>query len=185
MREVIEVIREHTLHLRGEKSMETRLLPRTTKLMEGNPLGKRTSLIHRLNEDYLKTCFQRLKKDAASGVDGVTVREYETNLEDNIRDLVARMKAWKYYPQEVKRVYIPKADGSKRPLGIPTVEDKIVQMGIKQILEQVFEGEFLDVSYGFRPNRSCHNALEVIDKCIMTKPINYVVDMDIGNSLTQ
>lgn len=159
--------------------METRLLHRTNKPMEGNPLGKRTSLIHLLKEDYLKVCFQRLKRDAASGVDGVTVREYETNLEDNIRDLVARMKAWQYRPQSVRRVYIPKGDGSKRPLGIPAVEDKLVQMGIKQILEEIFEGEFLDVSYGFRPNRSCHNALEALDKCIMTKPVNYVVDMDI------
>jgi RNA-directed DNA polymerase len=159
--------------------METRLLHRTNKPMEGNPLGKRTSLIHLLKEDYLKECFQRLKRDAASGVDGVTVREYETNLEDNIRDLVARVKAWQYRPQTVRRVYIPKGDGSKRPLGIPAVEDKIVQMGIKQILEEVFEGEFLEVSYGFRPNRSCHDALDALDKCIMTKPINYVVDMDI------
>src|SRR3989338_10029219 len=126
-----EVIREHTLHSRGGKSMETRLLPRTTKPMEGNPKDKWTSLIHHLNEDFLKVCFQRLKRDAASGVDGVTVREDETNLEDNIRDLVARMKAWKYYPQSVRRVYIPKADGSKRPLGIPAVEDKIMQMGMK------------------------------------------------------
>jgi len=174
-----EVIREHTLHSRGGKSMETRLLPRTTKPMEGNPKDKWTSLIHHLNEDYLKECFQRLKRDAATGVDGVTVREYEANLEDNIKDLVARMKAWKYRPQSVRRVYIPKADGSKRPLGIPSVEDKIVQMGIKKILEGIFEGEFLDVSYGFRPNRSCHDALEALDKCIMTNPVNYVVDVDI------
>jgi len=161
------------------KEMETRLLPRTTGRMEGNPKGKWTSLIHLLNEDFLKVCFQWLKRDAAAGVDGVTVKEYEANLEGNIRDLVARMKAWKYRPQSVRRVYIPKVGGSKRPLGIPTVEDKIVQMGIKKILEEVFEREFLDVSYGFRPNRSCHDALDTLDKCIMTKPVNYVVDMDI------
>ena len=159
--------------------METKLLHRTNKPMEGNPLSKWTSLTHLLNEDFLKECFQRLKRDAATGVDGVTVKEYETNLEGNIKDLVTRMKAWKYRPQSVRRVYIPKGDGNKRPLGIPAVEDKIVQMGTKKILEEIFEGEFLDVSYGFRPNRNCHNALEVLDKCIMTKPINYVVDIDI------
>jgi len=160
--------------------METRLLHRTNKPMEGNPSDKWTSLMHHLlKEEFLKECFQRLKRDAAAGVDGVTVKEYEANLEDNIKDLVTRMKAWKYRPQTVRRVYIPKGDGSKRPLGIPAVEDKIVQMGMKQILEEVFEGEFLDVSYGFRPNRSCHDALDALDKCIMTKPINYVVDMDI------
>jgi group II intron reverse transcriptase/maturase len=147
--------------------------------MEGNPEGKWTSLIHLLNEDFLKVCFQWLKGDAAAGVDGVTVKEYEANLEDNIKDLVARMKAWKYRPQSVRRVYIPKADGSKRPLGIPAVEDKIVQMGIKKILEEIFEDEFLDVSYGFRPNRNCHEALDALDKCVMTKSVNYVVDMDI------
>src|SRR4030066_164501 len=160
--------------------METRLLHRTNKPMEGNPSDKWTSLMHHLlKEEFLKECFQRLKRDAAAGVDGVTVKEYEANLEDNIKDLVARMKAWKYRPQTVRRVYIPKGDGSKRPLGIPAVEDKIVQMGMKQILEEVFEGEFLEVSYGFRPNRSCHDALDALDKGIMTKPINYVVDMDI------
>lgn len=159
--------------------VETKLYLGTAKQTEGNPQGKRLSLIHLLNEDFLKMCFQRLKRDAASGVDGVTVKEYETGLEDNIRDLVRRMKAWQYRPQSVRRVYIPKADGSKRPLGIPAVEDKVVQMAIKQILEEIFEPEFLDVSYGFRPSRSCHDALKEIDKCIMMKPINYVVDMDI------
>lgn len=159
--------------------METKSYLGTVKQTEGNPQGKRISLIHLLNEDFLRVCFQRLKRDAATGVDGVTVKEYEANLEDNIKDLVARMKAWKYRPQSVRRVYIPKADGSKRPLGIPAVEDKIVQMGIKKILEEIFEDEFLDVSYGFRPNRNCHDALDALDKCIMRKSVNYVVDMDV------
>ena len=97
-------------------------------------------------EDFLKECFWELKRDKASGVDGVTVKEYEANLEENIKDLVARMKAWKYRPKPVRRVYIPKAGGKKRPLGIPSVEDKIVQMGIKRILEAIFERCILWVS---------------------------------------
>jgi group II intron reverse transcriptase/maturase len=136
-------------------------------------------LIDLLTEDFLKECFRQLKRDKAVGVDGVTVREYEANLTENLKLLIARVKAWKYRPKPVRRVYIPKADGKKRPLGIPSVEDKILQMGIKRILEAIWEVDFVDVSFGFRPQRSCHQALDVLDKVIMTKPVNYVVDMDI------
>ena len=108
--------------------------------------------MHLLTEDFLTQCFKELERDKAPGVDGVTGKEYEANLEKNIKDLVARLKEWKYRPQPVRRVYIPKANGKKRPLGIPTVEDKIVQMAIKKILEPIFEIDFKDVSFGFRPN---------------------------------
>jgi len=129
--------------------------------------------------DFLWKCFWELKGDKAPGVDGVTVEEYEADLEENLKDLVDRLKAWRYRPQPVRRVYMPKPNGKRRPLGIPTVEDKIVQMALKKILEAIFEVDFLDVSFGFRPNRSCHDALDVVDKVIMTRPVNYIVDMDI------
>jgi len=158
--------------------MKTKLESLTQRAKE-NPKNEFTSLAHLLTEDFLRGCFRELKRDKAFGIDGVSVKEYEVNSEEKLKDLVARLKAKKYRPQPVRRVYIPKANGSKRGLGIPTVEDKIVQMGIKKILEAIFEADFLDVSYGFRPNRSCHAALDVLDKTIMTKPINYVVDMDI------
>jgi len=163
---------------RTGEQMGTKLASLTLRARE-NPKSKFISLAHLLTEDFLKGCFWELKRDKASGIDGVSVKEYEVSLEENIKDLVVRLKAKKYKPQPVRRAYIPKSDGSKRGLGIPTVEDKIVQMGIKKILEAIFEVDFIDVSYGFRPNRSCHDALEVLDKTIMTKPVNYVVDMDI------
>lgn len=158
--------------------MVTKLESLTLRARE-DPRCKFTSLAHLLSEDFLKECFWELKRDKASGIDGVTVQEYEVNLEENLKDLVGRMKAKRYRPQPVRRAYIPKPDGSKRELGIPAVEDKIVQMGIKKILEAIFEVDFRDVSYGFRPNRSCHDALDVLDKAIMTKLVNYIVDMDI------
>jgi RNA-directed DNA polymerase len=145
-----------------------------------DPACKFTSLAHLLTADFLTACFRELKKDKAPGVDGVTVREYETKLEENIENLVARLKAKQYRPQPVKRVYIPKPNGERRPLGIPAIEDKIVQMALKKILEAIYEADFCDFSYGFRPNRSCHDALDRVDTTIMTQPVNYVVDMDIA-----
>jgi group II intron reverse transcriptase/maturase len=170
--------RDTSARLRTGEQMITKLASLTLRARE-NPKSKFISLAHLLTEDFLKECFWELKRDKASGIDGVGARDYEVNLEGNIKDLVERLKAKKYKPQPVRRVYIPKSDGSKRGLGIPTVEDKIVQMGVKKILEAIFEADFMDVSFGFRPGRSCHNALDVLDKVIMTKPINYVVDMDI------
>ncbi len=171
-------INETPIRRGTEEWVKTKIMSITQRAKE-NPKFKFTSLAHLLTEDFLKACFRELKRDKASGIDGVTIKEYEIRVEDNIKDLVTRLKLKKYRPQPVKRVYIPKPDGNKRGLGIPALEDKIVQMGIKKILEPIFETDFLDVSYGFRPNRSCHKALDVLDKIIMTKPVNFVVDMDI------
>ncbi len=140
---------------------------------------KLNNLAHMLNVENLTLCFRELKQDKASGNDGVTVGEYEKNLENNITDLVERMKKQSYKPQPVRRVYIPKANGKLRPLGIPAIEDKIVQMGITKILEAIFEMDFLDSSYGYRPNRSCHDALRALDDIIMQRPVNHVIDADI------
>jgi len=140
---------------------------------------KFTSLAHLLNENSLKECFHMLKKDKAPGQDKVTYEEYGMYLVTNIQKLVKRMKAGKYYPQPVRRVYIFKGEGKKRPLGIPALEDKIVQMGITRILNAIFEPNFLDCSYGFRTGRSCHQALKQLDNSIMTKPVNHLIDADI------
>lgn len=164
--------------LRDGTWTETKLRLITQRAKE-NPKYKFTSLGYLLNEGFLEQCFKALEKHKASGIDGVKVEEYGANLKCNLKDLVGRMKALQYYPQAVRRVNIPKPNGKTRPLGISAVEDKIVQVGIKRILESIFEGDFCDSSYGFRPNRSCHTALDELGKTIMTKPINAIVDVDI------
>jgi retron-type reverse transcriptase len=164
--------------------MTTKLMSKTLKAIlvialkaKEDPKCKFTSLAHLLNEDFLKECFRELKRRKSPGIDGVTVGEYAKTLDENIADLVARLKAKQYKPQPVLRVYIPKPNGDKRPLGIPAVEDKIVQMAVKKIIEAIFEQDFMDTSYGFRPNRSCHDALTELDRIIMNAPVNFVVDM--------
>jgi RNA-directed DNA polymerase len=158
--------------------VETRL-KLITKMAQGNPKMKFTSLAYLLNEGFLEQCFRGLKRNVACGVDGVSQEEYREGLGDRLKGLAERMKAKRYYPQPLLRVKIPKENGKLRPLGMPTVEDKVAQMGIKRILEVIFEADFLECSYGFRPARSGHDALKVLDKTVMKQPINAVVDMDI------
>lgn len=143
------------------------------------PRSQFTSLAHLLNERFLELCYYRLGRDRASGMDGVTWKEYGEHLEENIKGLVARMKAKRYKPLPAKRVYIPKDEHSQRPLGLPALEDKIVQKGIAMILEAIYEADFLNCSYGFRPERSCHQALAVVYDTVMGKPVNHIVDADI------
>lgn len=138
-----------------------------------------SSLAYLLNEGFLAQCFRELKRGKAPGIDGVRWEEYAEELTENLRGLVERLKAKRYWPQPVKRVYIPKDEKSMRPLGLPVVEDKVVQMGITRILEAIFEVDFLEVSYGFRSGRSCHDALDRLDKAIMSKPVSYIVEADI------
>ena len=142
------------------------------------------SLAHLLNAEFLKECYYELGRDRACGIDGVSWQEYGKELDENLENLVVRMKAKQYKPLPAKRVYIPKSDNKKRPLGLPSLEDKIVQKGIARILEAIYEADFIDFSYGFRPKRGCHQALNAVDKIIMKKPVNHVIEADIkGNSL--
>ena len=138
-----------------------------------------TSLAHLLDAGFLKQCYFGLGRDRASGIDRVTWKEYGEHLDENLDDLEERMKAKRYKPLPAKRVYIPKDEHSVRPLGLPALEDKIVQKGIARILEAIYEADFLDSSYGFRPKRDCHQAINAVDKTIMTRPINHVIDADI------
>lgn len=168
---------KHQPYIEMGRQVETKLT-RIAEIARENPKAEFTSLAYMLNEGFLLRCYGELK-DKAVGVDGETLESYGVGIEDKLAQLVERMKGKKYRPQPVRRVQIPKENGKTRPLGIPTVEDKVVQMGMKKILEAVFEGDFLDVSHGFRPNRSCHTALKAADRVLMNKPIRYVVEVDI------
>lgn len=138
-----------------------------------------TSLYHLLNEELLLQCHKELSGKKAVGIDEITKEEYAQNLRINIRNLVKRLKNKAYKPKPTLRVYIPKANGKKRPLGIASYEDKIVQLGLKKILEAVYEPKFQENMYGFRPNRNCHMAIKELCISIVRKRINYVVDADI------
>lgn len=138
-----------------------------------------TSLYHLLNEELLTQCHKELDGRKAVGIDGVTKEEYSQNLKENIRNLVERLKNKSYKPAPSLRVYIPKGNGKLRPLGITAYEDKIVQLGLKKIIEAVYEPKFRENMYGFRPNRSCHTAVKDMIGNIVWKKINYIVDADI------
>jgi len=142
---------------------------------------KFTALIHHINAENLAQCYQFLKRNKASGIDDVTVEEYGCELKENINNLVERLKTKQYRPQPVKRIYIPKPGKAdeKRGLGLPTVEDKLVQLMVKQLLEAIYETDFLECSYGFRPNRNCLQAINRLDKEVMSKPVNFIVEVDV------
>ena len=128
----------------------------------------------------MKEAYRLTRKDGAPGVDGVTAADYEAKLEANLLDLLERIRSGRYRAPPVRRTYIPKADGSLRPLGIPTFEDKVAQRAVVMVLEAVYEQDFLPCSYGFRPGRSPHQALRNLRNDLMDKRLNWVVDIDIS-----
>lgn len=159
--------------------MESKLL-RIAELAESQPNLKFTSLVHLLNETNLKQCHHELPYNKATGVDRTTKEAYEENIDENIQNLVKRLKDKSYRPTPVRRVYIPKpGTNKKRPLGLPEYEDKIVQRAIAKILTAIYEKDFLDSSFGFRPNRNCHDALKILNFYVERRFVNYVVDADI------
>ena len=149
------------------------------KAARENKEMKFTALLHHLTADLLRESFYALKRKAAPGVDGVTWQEYETGLEDRLVDLHGRVHRGAYRAQPSRRVYIEKEDGRQRPLGIAALEDKIVQQAVVTILHQIYEEDFLGFSYGFRPGRSQHDALDALSYALLKKKVNYVLDADI------
>lgn len=137
------------------------------------------TLIHHVNKESLEEEHQRQSGDKAPGVDGVTKADYSRNLDANIDDLLKRMKSFSYRPKPVRRTHIPKQGGKMRPLGIPSYEDKLVQGVMAKVLNDVYEPRFMDCSYGFRPDRSCHDVIRQINSTIGRRPIGWVVEADI------
>jgi len=158
--------------------MKTKL-NRIREMSAMNPKMVFTSLYHLINEDLLRECHKEIDGKKATGVDKVTKDEYEVNLEENLKDLVDRLKRKSYKPQASLRVYIPKANGKMRPLGMAAYEDKLVQSALGKVLMAVYEPKFRNSMYGFRPNRGCHDALKDLAIQIERGKVNYVVDADI------
>jgi RNA-directed DNA polymerase len=140
---------------------------------------KFTALLHHLTIDLLRESFYALQRKAAPGVDGTTWQEYETGLEGRLVDLHSRVHRGAYRAKPSRRVYIPKADGRQRPLGVAALEDKIVQQAVVVILNSIYEEDFLGFSYGFRPGRSQHQALDALSYALTQKRVNYVLDADV------
>src|SRR5208283_551811 len=141
-----------------------------------------TALFHHVyDSEMLEWAFFQLKKEAAPGVDGETWRHYLEDLEQNLQDLSARLQRGAYQAKPVRRTYIPKSDGRQRPLGVTALEDKLVQRAVVEVLNAIYEEDFADFSYGFRPGRSQHNALDQLYVGIHRKKVNWVLDLDIRN----
>jgi group II intron reverse transcriptase/maturase len=151
------------------------------KAARENKEMKFTALLHHLTVDLLRESFYSLKKKAAPGVDGVKWQEYETGVEDRLVDLHSRVHRGAYRALPSRRVYIQKEDGRQRPLGVAAVEDKIVQYAVATILNQIYEEDFLGFSYGFRPGRSQHDALDALSYALLKKKVNYILDADIAS----
>ena len=148
---------------------------------KGNRQARFTTLMHHVYAvERLEAAYLALKRDAAPGVDGQTWTQYGQALQDNLADLSARLARGGYHAKPVRRVYIDKADGSKRPLGVPALEDKIVQRATVEVLNAIYEQDFLGFSYGFRPGKSAHNALDAVVVGASAKKVNWVLDADIS-----
>jgi len=160
-------------------SVSTRL-QRIAELARKAPEMVFTTLAHHIDLELMLEAYRKTRKDGAPGIDGQTATEYAADLEGNLRTLLDRFKSGSYRAPPVRRVYIPKADGTtRRPIGIPTFEDKVLQRAVTMVLEAVYEQDFLDCSYGFRPNRSAHQALEALWQGLMDMGGGVVIEVDI------
>ena len=154
-------------------------LGRVRQRARGDKDGRFTALFHHVDVDRLRAAYQALKRDAAPGADGVTWKQYGEQLEDNLQALHADLHKGTYRAKSSRRVFIPKPDGRQRPLGIAALEDKIVQRALVEVMNAIYENDFLGLSYGFRPGRNPHHALDALAVGILRKKVNWVLDADI------
>ncbi len=144
-----------------------------------------TALLHHVDVDRLREAYRALNPRAATGIDGVTWQDYGVELEDNLQGLHARVQSGSYRARPTRRAYIPKPDGSSRPLGVAALEDKILQRAVVEVLNGIYETDFLGFSYGFRPGRSAHDALDALAFGIDRKKVSWVLDADIRDFFGQ
>jgi RNA-directed DNA polymerase len=168
-----------TLRMQGREGVQQALARVRQAARRDKGLRFTTLLHHVYNPEMLRQAYLALKRDAAPGVDGQTWQSYGRDLEANLQDLSARLKRGAYRAKPVRRAFIPKADGRQRPLGVPALEDKIVQRATVEVLNAIYEVDFLGFSYGFRPGRSQHNALDALYTGLLTRKVNWVLDADI------
>jgi len=166
----------------GSTTVSTKL-ERIAKLARETPQAALTTLAHHIDIDWLREAYRRTRKDGATGIDWQTAEEYARNLDENLRSLLERAKSGSYVAPPVRRVHIPKSgDGSQtRPIGIPTFEDKVLQRAVAMVLEAVYEQSFYECSYGFRPERSAHQALRVVQSQTVKMAGKWVLEVDIRN----
>lgn len=172
-------------NLHGEAQARTqsrKILPlnleRVSEAARRDRKARFTALLHHVDVWALLRAFQRLKRGATPGVDGETVAHYEQDVWANLEDLCRRIHTGHYRPQPVRRVFIPKADGGQRPLGVPTLEDKLVQSAVAEVLSAIYEVDFLGFSYGFRPGRNPHQALSALHTALMSQHVCWILDAD-------
>lgn len=157
-------------------------LQRIAKMAREHPERAFTTLAHHIDVEWLREAYRRTRKTGAPGIDGQTASEYAINLEENLQSLLDRFKSGTYRAPPVRRVHIPKGGGKRkqtRPIGIPTFEDKVLQRAVCMLLEAVYEQDFFDCSYGFRPGRSAHQALEAIRDATMPVGGGWVLEVDV------
>ena len=172
---------QQSTHRTQSRVRVTQALDRVREAARRRKKGQFTALLHHIDADTLRTAFYALKRKAAPGVDGVTWHDYEADLEPRVEALAERVHRGAYRPQPSRRTYIPKADGKQRPLAIAALEDKIVQGATVMALNAVYESDFCGFSYGFRPGRGPHDALDALSTAIKIRKVNWILDADIQN----